>query len=468
VNSRSDTPSAALLAYRFGDFRLDLRRRLLFSGTNAEPLALTPRVLDTLVFLIQHRGTLLNRETLMDSIWPDADVEPNNLSQSIAKLRRLLGERPGENHFIETVPGRGYRFIAEVHPEPPPGHTERVVRSASEEASVLFRQGLRLLQRPTAANYRLAVERLEGALKLDAGFALAWAWLADAHLLAVNTGLASVDRLDDAARLAQHALTLDPRMGTAHAILGTVHAQRWDWLTAESHCLTAISLDRADAMARGLHASFVLQQVGHKRRALAQLQEALSLAPDDPRMLMNLAMSHCIAGHDDEAVRCARLAIGFGFPESTAPLPYVFAFHAAREGHYAEAGSYAVQLMPAEAGADDVVRHVYAAFADPGGRKQAIAMVREMLDRSLPTLASTSGLTPLLLVWLARLDRLDLAFEVANRSVDVCARRGVRSPGWQALWLPELEELRRDVRFGELAGRIGFPQYWQTLGPPDP
>jgi DNA-binding winged helix-turn-helix (wHTH) protein len=96
----------------FGEFRLDVRHRSLSRA--GEPLPATARALDTLICLVRHRGTLLSREALMDLVWPQSDVEPNNLSQTIKKLRRLLGEKPGENRFIETVPGRGYRFIADL------------------------------------------------------------------------------------------------------------------------------------------------------------------------------------------------------------------------------------------------------------------------------------------------------------------------------------------------------------------
>jgi hypothetical protein len=101
----------------FGEFRLDVRHRSLSRA--GQPVPTTARALDTLICLVRHRGTLLSRETLMDLVWPHSDVEPNNLSQTIKKLRRLLGEKPGENRFVETVPGRGYRFISFSAVRPP-------------------------------------------------------------------------------------------------------------------------------------------------------------------------------------------------------------------------------------------------------------------------------------------------------------------------------------------------------------
>jgi len=100
--------------YEFGDFRLDVAQRLLLVKTGARPLPLTSRAFETLLYLVEHHGELLNKETLLRAIWPDVVVEENSLNQNISLLRRVLGECPGEYRFIVTVPGRGYRFIAPV------------------------------------------------------------------------------------------------------------------------------------------------------------------------------------------------------------------------------------------------------------------------------------------------------------------------------------------------------------------
>ena len=100
--------------YEFGDFRLDVARRLLLLKTGARALPLTSRAFQTLLYMVEHRGELLDKATLMRAIWPDVIVEENNLNQNISLLRRVLGECPGEYRFILTVPGRGYRFVAQV------------------------------------------------------------------------------------------------------------------------------------------------------------------------------------------------------------------------------------------------------------------------------------------------------------------------------------------------------------------
>jgi TolB-like protein/DNA-binding winged helix-turn-helix (wHTH) protein/Flp pilus assembly protein TadD len=99
--------------YEFGDFQLDTAKRLLrrLDGTT---VPLTPRVFETLLYMVEHHDTVLAKERLMEAIWPDSIVEENNLSHNIWVLRRIFGEAPGSHSYIVTVPGRGYRFVAEV------------------------------------------------------------------------------------------------------------------------------------------------------------------------------------------------------------------------------------------------------------------------------------------------------------------------------------------------------------------
>ncbi len=103
--------------YEFGSFQLDPAKRRLrrLDGT---PIPLTPRVFDTLLYMVEHHNTVLDKERIMEAVWPDSIVEENNLAQAISKLRQVFGETPGSHSYIVTVPGRGYRFVAEVNERP--------------------------------------------------------------------------------------------------------------------------------------------------------------------------------------------------------------------------------------------------------------------------------------------------------------------------------------------------------------
>ena len=99
--------------YEFGGFRLDPLRRVL-SRESGEPIALKPKMLDALLYLVEHAGEPLDKTELIAGIWPGLVVEENNLNKTISVLRRVLGETPDDHKFIVTEPGRGYRFVATV------------------------------------------------------------------------------------------------------------------------------------------------------------------------------------------------------------------------------------------------------------------------------------------------------------------------------------------------------------------
>ena len=100
--------------FLFGPYRLETSLgRLLRNG---QPVPLTPKAFDVLLALIERRDRLVDKAELMQVVWPDSFVEEANLSQTIFVLRKTLGEQP-DLRFIETVPRRGYRFVAEVREE---------------------------------------------------------------------------------------------------------------------------------------------------------------------------------------------------------------------------------------------------------------------------------------------------------------------------------------------------------------
>jgi TolB-like protein/tetratricopeptide (TPR) repeat protein len=99
--------------YEFGDFRLDRGRRVLLRR-DGSTLPVASKAFETLVYLVEHAGTIIDKDELMRAVWPDTAVEENNLNQNISLLRRLFGEARGEHRYIATVPSRGYQFVAKV------------------------------------------------------------------------------------------------------------------------------------------------------------------------------------------------------------------------------------------------------------------------------------------------------------------------------------------------------------------
>lgn len=107
-------PQPAHLIYEFGDFELDALRRVLVSRADGQQVDITGRVFEALVYFVERPGQLVDKKVLIEALWPHVVVEEGNLTQTIHTLRRVLGERPGEHRYIATVPGRGYRFVADV------------------------------------------------------------------------------------------------------------------------------------------------------------------------------------------------------------------------------------------------------------------------------------------------------------------------------------------------------------------
>jgi DNA-binding winged helix-turn-helix (wHTH) protein/tetratricopeptide (TPR) repeat protein len=98
--------------YEFDVFRVDpVRRRLLRGG---EQVPLTPKAFAILLVLLERRGEVVEKEDLLQRIWPDTHVTEANLTQNVSSLRKALGERANDHRYVVTVPGRGYSFVAEI------------------------------------------------------------------------------------------------------------------------------------------------------------------------------------------------------------------------------------------------------------------------------------------------------------------------------------------------------------------
>jgi len=119
------SPAQSGRIYQFGAFRLVPVNGVLFRGE--EVVSLSPNIVKTLNVLVARHGRVVSREELLREVWPDTFVEESNLTHNISVLRKALGEGPGDQQYIQTVPKRGYRFVAAVR--------EVDDRLAGEEAS---------------------------------------------------------------------------------------------------------------------------------------------------------------------------------------------------------------------------------------------------------------------------------------------------------------------------------------------
>src|SRR5208337_2023888 len=99
--------------FQFGEgFQVDALARTL--RREDEVVTLNRRAFDVLLYLVQNPGRVLTRDELLKNVWPDIFVDESSLVQSIYVLRRALEEKPGDNSYIVTLPGRGYQFVSPV------------------------------------------------------------------------------------------------------------------------------------------------------------------------------------------------------------------------------------------------------------------------------------------------------------------------------------------------------------------
>ena len=159
------------VAYEFDEWRVDVRRRLLLH--DGQPVPLSPRALDTLLFLLEHHGHIVGKDELMQAVWPDTFVEENNLTQCISALRRVFGERRGDHRFIATVAGRGYQFVAEARavsaamaPAVSPETVDVPVETAVPAAAPGVRNGTRASRRAVLTAMALVAVGAMGTLGL--------------------------------------------------------------------------------------------------------------------------------------------------------------------------------------------------------------------------------------------------------------------------------------------------------------
>jgi DNA-binding winged helix-turn-helix (wHTH) protein/TolB-like protein/Flp pilus assembly protein TadD len=160
--------------YEFGPFRIDCRRRILFR--EGQPVPLTPKAFDTLVMLVENSGSLVEKDRLMNALWPETFVEQGSLTRNVSALRKALGESPHDHQYIVTVPGEGYRFVAAVRTAPlgapltvkEQSRTSILIQEAEAQESRPVRVSLTVALRMLSPRARTAAIMVAGLVALAA------------------------------------------------------------------------------------------------------------------------------------------------------------------------------------------------------------------------------------------------------------------------------------------------------------
>ncbi len=162
--------------HTFGEFRIDAVARQL-QRLDGTPVALTPKVFDTLLLLVESGGEVQGKDALLAAIWPGRVVEENNLTQNISTLRRVLGASATGRRYILTEPGRGYRFVEPVCIDAGSGDAALTAELAPPPVAALSEPlppAHRSVRLPRASRRFVAIAMLLAGLALVAG--TGWLW----------------------------------------------------------------------------------------------------------------------------------------------------------------------------------------------------------------------------------------------------------------------------------------------------
>jgi Tfp pilus assembly protein PilF len=324
------------------------------------------------------------------------------------------------------------------------------------QAYELYLQGRAAWKKRGGQNLRRAIELFQQALARDPAFARAHAALASAYVVLPGyTPEDDKERFETLAeRSARQALTLDPDIGEAHAVLAQLASNRGQLLDAESGFFFAISLEPLEATPHHWY-SLLLSKTGRLDAALEQARRAQELDPTAPVLALNLANLYLQRAEHPEAKRYAQLAEQLGMPSDHKGIE---AMIAAREKRFDELPEALLQQKDLPEDVRPFIPQFVAALRDPAQRPAVVAAMRALP----PEVVKQQYLIHPYL----QLGQVDLVFSILEQDL---ARDPEAWRSWDLpiAWGPEGRAFRSDPRFAELARRVGLLQYWKQYGYPD-
>jgi TolB-like protein/Tfp pilus assembly protein PilF len=326
------------------------------------------------------------------------------------------------------------------------------------EAYELYLQGRAIWKRRGEDNLRKAIDLYQRALGLDPGFARAHAALASAYVVLPGYTKEEGDetRLEPLAETsARQALSIDPKIGEAHAVLAQINANRGDLLDAESGFFFAISLEPNEATTHHWY-SLLLCRAGRLQQALEQARRAYELDPASAVIALNLANTYLTLGDDEQALRYSRIAADLGLGTKSTGIEETVA---TRRGDWDEAKRLIVLQPDLPPELEDGARRFVDALADPALRPAMVAELRRIDPKVMGQAA--------LLGAYVQLGQIDIVYQLLFESLEEDPRFWVKRWDLNAMWSPEWAAVRRDPRLGEVAQRIGLLDYWKQYGFPD-
>jgi TolB-like protein/DNA-binding winged helix-turn-helix (wHTH) protein len=289
--------------YEFGPFALNADKRLLLR--DGVPLPLAPKALETLLALIEYRDGVVSKDELLQRIWGDTVVEEGGLARNISILRKALGEKPDEHRYIVTVPGRGYRFVANVHelargPQPVDAESQTEARLESVPAVAQLDHLASVVGSRKPRDERLASVGHVAAVAIERSTIRRWLLLGGLAVL-VAGGLVYALRLTDAANVRRLAMTSiavlpldnlsgDPSQeyfvdGMTEALIGSLARLRTLRVVSRTSVMTFKGVKSPlPAIARMLNVDGVIEGSVQRTGDLVRINVQLVHAPTDTHL----------------------------------------------------------------------------------------------------------------------------------------------------------------------------------------
>jgi DNA-binding winged helix-turn-helix (wHTH) protein/Flp pilus assembly protein TadD len=297
---------------RFGDCELDLRAYAL--RRSGVPVKLEKLPMEVLILLAQRAGALVSRRDIQALWGPGVNVEYDSaINTAVRKIRQALGDDADRPAFVETVVGKGYRFIATLEngaasTVPAPTATTRPVLPAAYEAYV---RGRHAWNKRTEAELRDAIRYFQESVDADPTYAPAYAGMADAYAqLGYASFVSPADSFPRARAAAKRALALDAMLPEAHAALGyALMYYDWDFPGAEAEYKQALDLNPNSALAHQWYAYLLTAMERPPSEAEHEIATAARLDP----LSVAIHIDHAYILHyyqrNREALHAVRLAL---------------------------------------------------------------------------------------------------------------------------------------------------------------
>jgi len=425
--------------FRFADFELDGRSCEL--RKRGRRLRVQQQPLQILTMLVAAPGDVVTREELRERIWGKSthvDFD-RGINKAITRLRQLLGDDLARPRFIETLPKRGYRFVADV---------TRLAsrRQIKDDAKEAYLKARHFWNKRTPDDLKRSIEYFHRAIERDPDYPLAWTGLADAHLVIGMLGLQPPgDVFPPAKAAAERALALDESLAEGHTVLAEIQKMyEWNWDAAERSYRRALELDPGYSVAHHWYAQ-LLSILGRHDEAHTEIDAARRCDPLSPIIAAWVSYTAFEARRYEAAVAAARDALEL---EGNAPLTHFVLGRA-----YAKLGDTANAIAALEKGIrlagwfpvmEGVLGYVHARAGD---RPQA-----ERILATLRRLQLTQYVSPIDLAYvglgLGDADSTMAQLEEAYRT------RAVRMV---IVGDPFFSELESDVRYRDLMARLRLP-----------